>query len=167
MAVTNLENDIRVPLNVTVRKKSGGTNTPGPNVPGDDYDVSLIDWLNTQMGLSYSIPTTIVSIASTQTITGNKTFSGTSTFSGATTFSSTATFTGATAINGGLTMDTNKFIVADTSGNVTMAGTVTASNASINLTAIPTYANNAAAVSGGLAVGRVYQTAAGVLLIVV
>ena len=36
------------------------------------------------------------------------------------------TVAGATALNGGLTMDTNKFTVADTSGNVATAGTLTA-----------------------------------------
>lgn len=36
-----------------------------------------------------------------------------------------ATVTGATTLNGGLTMDTNKFTVADTSGNVLTAGTLT------------------------------------------
>jgi len=36
------------------------------------------------------------------------------------------TVAGATALNGGLTMDTNKFTVADTSGNVVTAGTLTA-----------------------------------------
>lgn len=41
------------------------------------------------------------------------------------TFSSTLTVTGATALNGGLTMDTDKFIVADTSGNTTIGGTFT------------------------------------------
>ena len=34
------------------------------------------------------------------------------------------TVTGATALNGGLTMDTNKFTVADTSGNTAIAGTL-------------------------------------------
>jgi len=36
------------------------------------------------------------------------------------------TVAGAAALNGGLTMDTNKFTVADTSGNVATAGTLTA-----------------------------------------
>lgn len=34
-----------------------------------------------------------------------------------------ATVTGATALNGGLTMDTNKFSVADTTGNTLVGGT--------------------------------------------
>ena len=37
----------------------------------------------------------------------------------------------------------------------------------LKLTAIPTYANNAAAVAGGKKVGEVYKTAAGALMIVV
>ena len=36
----------------------------------------------------------------------------------------TLTISGATALNGGLTMDTNKFTVADTSGNTSIAGTL-------------------------------------------
>ncbi len=39
--------------------------------------------------------------------------------------SGSLTVTGATALNGGLTMDANKFIVADTTGNVSTAGTLT------------------------------------------
>ena len=38
--------------------------------------------------------------------------------------SGTLTVTGATTLNGGLTMDTNKFTVADTSGNTSIAGTL-------------------------------------------
>ena len=44
--------------------------------------------------------------------------------------SSTLTVTGAAALNGGLTMDTNKFTVANTSGNVLTAGTLTVGGAS-------------------------------------
>jgi len=57
---------------------------------------------------------------------------GASTHVGAVTMDSTlavggaATVTGATALNGGLTMDTNKFTVADTSGNTVIAGTLAA-----------------------------------------
>ncbi len=57
------------------------------------------------------------------------------------------------------------------SGAITSTGTFTASstavfsNASVSMTAIPTYADNAAAVSGGLAAGRVYRTATGELRI--
>jgi hypothetical protein len=39
------------------------------------------------------------------------------------------TVTGATALNGGITADTNKFTVADTSGNTAIAGTLTATGA--------------------------------------
>jgi trimeric autotransporter adhesin len=38
--------------------------------------------------------------------------------------SNTLTVAGATALNGGLTMDTNKFVVADTTGNTTIGGTL-------------------------------------------
>ena len=45
---------------------------------------------------------------------------------------SSLTVTGATALNGGLTMDTDKFTVADTSGNTAIAGTLdVAGNVSI------------------------------------
>jgi hypothetical protein len=37
----------------------------------------------------------------------------------------------------------------------------------INFTNLPTYANNAAAVAGGLVVGRMYKTSAGVINVVV
>jgi hypothetical protein len=42
-----------------------------------------------------------------------------------------------------------------------------AENASVSMTALPTYATNAAAITGGLAVNRVYKTATGELRIVV
>lgn len=47
----------------------------------------------------------------------------------------------------------------------TFSGTVEASNVSIKLTALPTYANEAAAVTAGLASGRVYKTSTGELRI--
>jgi len=58
---------------------------------------------------------------------------------GAGTFT-TVTASGAVAINGGLTMDTNKFTVADTSGNTAIAGTldVTGQTTVANLTATGT-----------------------------
>lgn len=46
------------------------------------------------------------------------------------TLSSTLTVTGATVLNGGLAMDTNKFTVADTSGNTLIAGTLNVSGTS-------------------------------------
>jgi len=45
------------------------------------------------------------------------------------TVAGTLTVTGATALNGGLTMDSNKFTVADTSGNTAIAGTLTVTGA--------------------------------------
>ena len=62
------------------------------------------------------------------TVTGTLGVTGTGTFSNALsadgTTLGTLTVTGATALNGGLTMDTNKFTVADGSGNVGIAGTL-------------------------------------------
>ena len=48
---------------------------------------------------------------------------------GATALNSTLTVTGVTALNGGLTMDSNKFTVANTSGNIAGAGTLTITGA--------------------------------------
>jgi len=56
-------------------------------------------------------------------VTGD-TDTDTLTVSGNGTVGGTFTVTGATALNGGLTMDTNKFTVADTSGNTAIAGTL-------------------------------------------
>tara|TARA_R110002153_G_scaffold125362_1_gene272378 strand:+ start:3911 stop:8236 length:4326 start_codon:yes stop_codon:yes gene_type:complete len=62
------------------------------------------------------------------TVTGTLGVTGTGTFSNALsadgTTLGTLTVTGATALNGGLTMDTNKFTVADGTGNVGIAGTL-------------------------------------------
>jgi hypothetical protein len=78
-----------------------------------------------------------VSTAGTLNVTGESSLDGglrvddsfiVSGSTGAISTTSTLTVTGATVLNGGLTMDTNKFTVADTSGNVTAAGTVLISN---------------------------------------
>jgi len=45
------------------------------------------------------------------------------------TVAGTLTVTGATALNGGLTMDSNKFTVSDTSGNTAIAGTLAVAGA--------------------------------------
>jgi hypothetical protein len=54
----------------------------------------------------------------------------------------TLTVAGATALNGGLTMDSNRFVVADTTGNTTIAGTLsvagTTSLAAVSTGAITT-----------------------------
>jgi hypothetical protein len=60
---------------------------------------------------------------------GNVAAGGTLTITGGTALNDTLTVTGVTALNGGLTMDSNKFTVADTSGNVATAGTLTATGA--------------------------------------
>ena len=71
-----------------------------------------------------------LSVTGTSTFTGavtassNATVGGTLDVTGATSLSNTLTVSGATALNGGLTMDTNKFTVADTTGNVATAGTL-------------------------------------------
>jgi hypothetical protein len=50
--------------------------------------------------------------------------------SGGATVGTTLAVTGATALNGGLTMDTSKFTVADTSGNTAIGGTLAVTGAS-------------------------------------
>ena len=72
----------------------------------------------------------VVTVDGTQTITGDKTISGDVVISGE------ATLSGATEIS----------------------GTTELSNISISAANLPEYADNAAAVSGGLAVGRLYQS---------
>lgn len=72
---------------------------------------------------------------STLSVTGATTLAGTLGVTGATTLSSTldvtgaTTVTGATALNGGLTMDTDKFTVADGSGNTSIGGTLAVAGA--------------------------------------
>src|SRR3990167_11293825 len=61
---------------------------------------------------------------STLTVGGKFMASSTALFTDAITAYSTLGVTGATALDGGLTMDTNKFTVADTSGNTAIAGTL-------------------------------------------
>lgn len=72
----------------------------------------------------------VVTVDGTQTITGDKTISGDVVISGE------ATLSGATEISGATEL----------------------SNISISAANLPEYADNAAAVSGGLAVGRLYQS---------
>jgi len=55
--------------------------------------------------------------------------------------------------------------LVDTSTTQTISGAKTLSNASITLSGIPTYADDAAAGAGGLTAGQVYQTATGELRI--
>lgn len=51
------------------------------------------------------------------------------------------------------------------SGTKTFSGATTLSNASVTLSGVPTYADDAAAGAGGLTAGQVYQTATGELRI--
>lgn len=72
-----------------------------------------------------------VSGAAAQTITGAKTFSGAALFQNTVTADSTLLVTGMTTLNGGLTMDTNKFTVADTTGNTGIGGTLNVTGAAV------------------------------------
>ena len=84
----------------------------------------------------------VVTVDGTQTITGDKTISGDVVISGE------ATLSGATEISGETTL----------SGSTEISGATELSNISISAANLPEYADNAAAVSGGLAVGRLYQS---------
>lgn len=53
------------------------------------------------------------------------------------------------------------------SATTTVSGALVASNATVTLSGVPTYADNAAALAGGLTAGRLYKTAAGALNVVV
>ena len=71
------------------------------------------------------------------------------------------TVTGATALNGGLTMDTNKFTVADTSGNVGTAGTLSvAGNTTITSAQQANATVAALKVTGGILALKDIKTAA-------
>jgi len=63
-------------------------------------------------------------ITGTLTVTGATSLVGVATTTAGLAVGGNLTVTGATALNGGLAMDTNKFTVADTSGNVSTAGTL-------------------------------------------
>lgn len=91
---------------------------------------------------------TVVTTTDTQTISGAKTFSSVVTTS--------AGIAGGASAD--ITLNTNKFTVDATNGNTVIAGTVT-------LSGLPEYADNAAALSGGLTAGDLYQTAAGAVLV--
>ena len=70
--------------------------------------------------LSTASTTGAVSVAGALWVGGN----ATTTAAGAISTESSLTVSGATVLNGGLTMDTNKFTVADTTGNTSIGGTL-------------------------------------------
>jgi hypothetical protein len=84
-------------------------------------------------------------IAGTLGVTGNTTLTGTLTASNTAQFNQSVTVSGATALNGGLTMDTDKFVVADSTGNTTIAGTLDVDGA-VNL-------NSSLTVDGAVDIG--------------
>lgn len=105
---------------------------------------------NGNLDITGDLGNTLVTTTDTQTISGAKTFS--------------AAITASAGIVGGasadITLNTNKFTVDATNGNTVVAGTV-------KLSGIPEYADNAAALAGGLTAGDLYKTAAGALNITV
>jgi hypothetical protein len=84
-------------------------------------------------------------VAGTLGVTGNTTLSGTVTVSLGATFNNSVTIAGATQLNGGFTVDTNKFVVADSTGNTTIAGTLDVDGA-VNL-------NSSLTVDGAVDIG--------------
>ena len=69
--------------------------------------------------------------------------------SGNTAIAGTLEVTGATALNGGLTMDTKKFTVADTTGNTAIAGTLDVTGAA-TLSSTATVPGTLLTTAGGL-----------------
>jgi hypothetical protein len=86
------------------------------------------------MAASYVRPD-ILQAAEGDTNLTNLVLSGDLTVSDDIVISDALTVSGATALNGGLTMDTNKFIVANTSGNTAIAGT-------LSVAALATFTDN-------------------------
>jgi len=91
---------------------------------------------------------------STLTVGGKFMASSTALFTDAITAYSTLGVTGATALDGGLTMDTNKFTVADTSGNTAIAGTLSVTG----VTTLGYASSTAITTSGALIVGTTTPT---------
>jgi hypothetical protein len=114
----------------------GGILEPAPVVRGSGYFARF---------------TQPVQFKQTLTVDGASTLTGAVAVTGAQTNAGALTVTGATALNGGLTMDTNKFTVADGTGNTVIAGTLGVTRAQTNSAALTV--NNNATVTGTLTVG--------------
>jgi hypothetical protein len=127
-----------------------------------DYTGTLVGTQTTQ-NVFNATATTVNAFGAGTSITIGANGSGTTTIRNATTAISNAatvgttlTVTGATTLNGGLTMDTDKFTVADTTGNTAIAGTLGVSGiVSLTDTTDATALGTAAVVlSGGLSVAK-------------
>jgi hypothetical protein len=90
-----------------------------------------------------------------QSITGAKTFSGAAVFQNTVTMDSSLLVTGMTTLNGGLTMDTNKFLVANDTGNTTVGGTLNVTGATVLSSTLNAGASTlaSASVTGALSAG--------------
>jgi hypothetical protein len=116
---------------------------------------ALNDNVTVATGKTFTVGTGATTLGGTLGVTGAATLSSTSAHGGAATFSSTVnvtgvtTLTGAANLNGGLLMDTDKFTVADGTGNTTIAGTLAVSGTS-TLTALTT--TGAATISATLTI---------------
>jgi len=85
-----------------------------------DDDTEVFSLKRTAQNTSLAAITGALTVSTTLAVTG------TSTLTGNTAVTGTLTTTGATVLNGGLTMDTNKFTVANTSGDTLIAGSLAA-----------------------------------------
>lgn len=105
--------------------------------------------------------------ASSLAVSGNATVGGTLGVTGATTLGSTLAVTGAVSLTAGITVGTN----AGITGNATVGGTLgvtgKATLAGGAAATLPEYADNAAALGGGLVAGDIYKTATGEVRITV
>ena len=93
-------------------------------------------------------------------ISGDTAITGTLGVSGVTTLQAAVTLQAGVTIAGNVAVNTNKFNVTAANGNTTVAGTLGVTGkttlTTLKVSGLPAYADNAAAVTGGLAVGDIY-----------
>lgn len=109
-------------------------------------------------------------LGSTLGVTGAVLLSSTLGVTGACTLAAVGctTLAASGAVTCGTTLGVTGAVTLSSTLGVTGASTLGALSTSGNVSMVlPTFADNAAAVAGGLAVGRIYKTAAGAVLIVV
>lgn len=161
-----LSSDVSITQDVTVGRDLSVTRN---ETVGGTLGVTGATTLSSTLGVTGAATLSDdLSVGGDAAVTGNETVGGTLGVTGATTLSSTlgvtgattlssslavtggTTITGATALNGGLTMDTDKFTVADGSGNVSTAGTLNVDGTSTlnDVTAVDVSANGNLTVTG-------------------
>jgi len=130
--------------------------------------VGAVVYATTTVGNSVSVGSNLT-VAGNATTTGNQIISGTLNVTGTSTLATTTatklTVSGATVLNGGLTMDSTAFTVADISGNTSIAGTLDATgDFVVNNNATTTASNGNFATQGDIdIVGQDLQATTGVL----